>query len=326
MNFVRSCFEWGFYPFVIVSNIAIVWVLQRAGVPGSVIGAALPFAYGALIIGLERWMPDYAPWVTSWRTHVNDLLHGIFSNTLPSAIGRAVVLTVVSGISVRVEQAFGTGIWPDSWPYLAQLVLAVVCADFVFYWGHRLMHTIPAILRWHAIHHSFEHMYSLASLTNHPGQVIVHYTLEFAFLVALGVPQEILVGQAVYKAVHGIVQHSNLPMKFGWLNLFLSTPEMHRWHHHKAIRESNSNYGNTTAVWDHLFGSRNHEWNRPMPRDVGLPPGMQIEPKFLEQMAVPFTWNRRFPQAPTGWIPVYPTTKRGFLRAEQRLAQGHAAP
>ena len=53
--------------------------------------------------------------------------------------------------------------------------------------------------------------------------------------------------------------HSNVSLP-GWLEKPLSklivTPSIH-WVHHHAIRaDTDSNYANTLAVWDILFGSR----------------------------------------------------------------------
>jgi sterol desaturase/sphingolipid hydroxylase (fatty acid hydroxylase superfamily) len=74
--------------------------------------------------------------------------------------------------------------------------------------------------------------------------------------------------------------------KLGWLNYIISGPELHRWHHSKIIRESNSNYGNNVSVWDWMFGSFYYPkaaevqelglFNRHYPMD------------FLRQMRAPF--------------------------------------
>ncbi len=312
---MKRLFEYGFYPFVLLSSTLLTAWLLSVGAPHTAVALGMPLLYGLLCVAAEAIAPEYPGWIVGWRAHGVDLLHAVFSNVLPGAIGKLGVLWLALHAPTLDR------VWAPL-PYPIQLVLALVAADLVFYWCHRLLHTIPAIWRWHAIHHRSEQMYSLAALTNHPGQVIVAYTLEVAFLVALGVPDDILVAQGVYKTVHGLVQHSNLPLRCGVFNLFLSTPELHRWHHHREIRESNANYGNTTALWDHVFGSRNHEWERPMPRTLGLPPEIRIGDTFVDQLLAPLQWTQRFPAAPRGWWPIYPTTRQGFLDAERRAARG----
>jgi sterol desaturase/sphingolipid hydroxylase (fatty acid hydroxylase superfamily) len=56
-------------------------------------------------------------------------------------------------------------------------------------------------------------------------------------------------------SIKGFFQHSNVDTKLGWLNYIISGPELHRWHHSRIIRESNTNYGNNVIVWDILFGT-----------------------------------------------------------------------
>jgi len=51
-------------------------------------------------------------------------------------------------------------------------------------------------------------------------------------------------------------QHSNIKLKFGIINYLISTEDLHRWHHSCVEKESKSNYGNNTIIWDILFGTR----------------------------------------------------------------------
>ena len=54
-------------------------------------------------------------------------------------------------------------------------------------------------------------------------------------------------------------------VRLGWLNYLVSGPEVHRWHHSKAIAESNNNYAHSFVVWDLVFGT----YFRPKERAVG---------------------------------------------------------
>ncbi|MFQ5566823.1 MAG: sterol desaturase family protein, partial [Paracoccaceae bacterium] len=60
----------------------------------------------------------------------------------------------------------------------------------------------------------------------------------------------------VFYAVNGFFQHSNVDARLGPLNWLVAGPELHRWHHSRIVRESNTNFGNNLIVWDALFGTR----------------------------------------------------------------------
>jgi sterol desaturase/sphingolipid hydroxylase (fatty acid hydroxylase superfamily) len=72
----------------------------------------------------------------------------------------------------------------------------------------------------------------------------------------------------------------------GWLNYIISGPELHRWHHSKTIKESNSNYGNNVIVWDILFGTFFYPKDRRV-KELGLL-NRRYPSGFLAQMRTPF--------------------------------------
>ena len=57
--------------------------------------------------------------------------------TSKGVVQSLVVFSAVIGLTVYITPAAepGYGIWPRTWPMWAQVVLAVVVAEFGFYWG-----------------------------------------------------------------------------------------------------------------------------------------------------------------------------------------------
>ena len=53
-------------------------------------------------------------------------------------------------------------------PFWLQLLEVVVLSDFLVYWGHRLQHRVGFLWRFHAVHHSAEHLDWLAAHREHP--------------------------------------------------------------------------------------------------------------------------------------------------------------
>jgi ornithine lipid hydroxylase len=168
--------------------------------------------------------------------------------------------------------------------------LAFVLGDLGPYLFHRLCHESP-LWRLHALHHSSEKMQLLSAGRNHPLHVFVAYSLQVVLLGILGAPAEVVMLHSMFSGVHGLVQHANIDLRFGWLNYIIATPELHMWHHSRTLSESNTNYGNHVIVWDLLLGTFFLPRRRPT-TDMGLPHGTRFPRSFLGHMAVPFIWAR----------------------------------
>ncbi len=67
---------------------------------------------------------------------------------------------------------------------------------------------------------------------------------------------EVVSAYFVFYSVNGFFQHSNVDVHLGPLNWIVAGPELHRWHHSRIVRESETNFGNNLIVWDALFGTR----------------------------------------------------------------------
>jgi hypothetical protein len=67
------------------------------------------------------------------------------------------------------------------------------------------------------------------------------------------VAPEVIAGYFLLYAVNGFYQHSNVRLRYGWLNYVVGSAETHRWHHARDPRKAYCNFGNTTIVWDLLF-------------------------------------------------------------------------
>ncbi len=67
------------------------------------------------------------------------------------------------------------------------------------------------------------------------------------------VAQLVLALFTLVSAVHGVFQHTNLPIRCGPLNWFFSMAELHRWHHSRLLKEANTNYSQNLIVWDIVF-------------------------------------------------------------------------
>jgi sterol desaturase/sphingolipid hydroxylase (fatty acid hydroxylase superfamily) len=138
-------------------------------------------------------------------------------------------------------------------PWWLQALEVVLLSDCLIYWGHRLQHRVGFLWRFHAVHHSAEHLDWLAAHREHPIDTI--YTVGLINLPAmvLGFPLETLAGLIAFRGLWAIYIHSNVRLPIGRLRMLIGAPELHHWHHDRD-RDA-GNYANISPLMDLLFGT-----------------------------------------------------------------------
>lgn len=138
-------------------------------------------------------------------------------------------------------------------PWWLQVVQVVLLSDLLVYWAHRLQHRVEFLWRFHAVHHSAEHLDWLAAHREHPLDTI--YTVGIINLPAfiLGFPLETLAGFIAFRGIWAIYIHSNVRLPTGPLRMLLGAPELHHWHHDRD--RAAGNYANISPLMDLLFGT-----------------------------------------------------------------------
>jgi len=243
-------------------------------------------AYVVLIVtwfSLERWMPHEREWTKPDGQTLANILHTLSSK------GTAQLLLQFGGIIGLTElmQDSAHGIWPHSWPLAAQVMLGVVVAEFPLYWAHRLGHEWPVLWRFHAVHHSVTKLWIVNTGRFHFVDSLYKIVLSVAILLALGAPSVVVIWFSAFTGFIGMLTHCNVEMRFvAPLSWIFNTPELHRWHHSKELREANRNYCENVMVWDILFGTYFRESHRRPPADIGIREFMP--PRFLHQIIWPF--------------------------------------
>jgi sterol desaturase/sphingolipid hydroxylase (fatty acid hydroxylase superfamily) len=123
-------------------------------------------------------------------------------------------------------------------PVWARLGLGLLIGDVGYYWSHRAMHQIPMLWRFHAVHHSAEHVDWLVNVRAHPVDNALGHLAGLIPLYALGLAQPLGARPDIVPLLFIIVGttwsffiHANLNWRFGWLEKVVSTPGFHRWHH-----------------------------------------------------------------------------------------------
>ena len=284
---IRWAISWLAWPGLLALCVLITGFGFSAGRPMLFFNIAYTFL-ALCLYALERTMPHEPSWNQDDGQTFANIAHTLLSK---GAVQSLVIFSTVIGLSELVTPAAenGYGIWPRGWPMWMQVILALVAAEFGLYWGHRIAHEWKPLWRFHAVHHSVIRLWIINTGRFHFVDSLKSIVVSMAILLALGAPMEVLIWLSAVTAFIGMLTHCNADMRFGPLSWIFNTPELHRWHHSRDLREGNKNYSENIMVWDHLFGTFfNTRAYRP-PRDIGI--SEYMPPGFLQQLAWPFKAN-----------------------------------
>ncbi len=285
-TFVRELAARLIFPAFMTSCLLAVYALLQMGVHEglAVFYVLFPGALGIWL--LERALPFRKSWNQNDGDVGTDFIHMVVAQIImPRLLKPLYLATLISGLTYLIGER-ASSLWPHDWPLIAQLFLMLLVAEFGRYWVHRWAHEVHWMWKFHAVHHSPNRLYLLNAGRFHPLEKIYFLIPEVVPFLALGVNTETTALYFVFNGIHGLFQHSNIYLKLGMMNYIFSMTELHRWHHSKAIEQSNTNYGNNLIVWDIIFGT--FFW--PKEREVGSIGLHNPEyPKdYLGQLAAPF--------------------------------------
>jgi sterol desaturase/sphingolipid hydroxylase (fatty acid hydroxylase superfamily) len=189
-------------------------------------------------------------------------IHGR-SHRLPHAVrnlGLGLFNAVVSGFLML---AFIS--WAENWqfgllrnlslPDFAKYILAIFLLDGWMYIWHRTNHAIPFLWSLHRTHHADREMDVTTAVRFHSAEVLISTGLRFLFIALLGLslPQILLYDTLLVVVI--FLHHSNINFP-NWLDnflqIFITTPALHRVHHSILTSETNSNFGSVFSFWDRI--------------------------------------------------------------------------
>ncbi len=172
-------------------------------------------------------------------------------------------------------------------PAWLQFIEILFVADFFEYWIHRFEHKRPFLWRFHAVHHSCEHMDWLAGSRLHLGDIVLVRAMTFVPLYVLGFAEAPIFAYLVFVSFHAVFIHANVGFRFGWLEHVIATPRFHHWHHSAEEQAIDKNFAVHLPLLDRLFGTllmpRDGSW----PASYGIA-GNPIPQNFFVHTAYPF--------------------------------------
>ena len=138
----------------------------------------------------------------------------------------------------------------------ARIAISVVTLDLFTYLAHLTMHKIPPLWRVHSVHHSDPFLDVSTTFRQHPLEGIWRFLWIIVPVWILGLPASGVVAYRVLSAGNGVLEHANIGL---WqpfdraLSLFWTTPNMHKIHHSRLAKQTDSNYGNILSLFDRGF-------------------------------------------------------------------------
>jgi sterol desaturase/sphingolipid hydroxylase (fatty acid hydroxylase superfamily) len=192
-----------------------------------------------------------------------------------------------TALSVQLE----ISLWPSHWSFGFQVMAALIIADVGTYLRHRLFHWVPALWRFHQIHHSVTGLYWIRSAYTHPlEQFAIMLAIMFPISI-LGASNAVIVVVATVYGLSGLIQHANIDARSSFFNCIFATPEVHRFHHGANEEGNRSNFSAFFVFMDMLFGTYRRPEHHAPPRLVGLE-GVRVFPgNFFTHLLLPFQPN-----------------------------------
>jgi ornithine lipid hydroxylase len=284
MHKVKLYLKWIVYPFIMLMSISLYYTLVAFG-----LGITLSSFISATLcgLGLITLFEILLPYRKDWTPNSEEIkTDTVFMLLIQIALPKLLTLFAIVYLANIFHNERNESLWPHHQPIWIQMLIMMFAADFFRYWLHRASHEWPFLWRFHAVHHSVEKLYWLNVGRFHPVDKSLQFFLETLPFILLGVSQEVMALYFVVYATKGFFQHSNVDVKLGWFNYIISGPELHRWHHSKEIKESNTNYGNNIILWDIVFGTFFMPESREV-NELGLVNG-NYPRGFWTQMKSPF--------------------------------------
>jgi sterol desaturase/sphingolipid hydroxylase (fatty acid hydroxylase superfamily) len=235
-----------------------------------------------IYVPLERLWPQYPSQGTFRNQWTLDVVYFMSTHFPIQILSFLVLLPATQAARLLAIPSIAHSI--ARMPWLAQLLLAVVVADFAEWTIHWALHKVPFLWRFHSIHHSSKALDWIAGSRSH----FVDDTLVRGFILIplmLGFSQNIILAYLVFVTLHATWTHCNFAPNAKWLEGLLVMPRYHHWHHSSQKEAIDKNFAIHFPWIDRLLGT--HHLPAEWPASYGLR-GEEIPQGFVRQTYEPF--------------------------------------
>ena len=176
-----------------------------------------------------------------------------FLNGLLARLAIVPVAAVAMGADARAGVLGHIGL-----PVTMSVVVSFLLLDALAYARHRVLHRVPALWRFHRIHHADVHLDFTTAFRFHPVEAILTTATAWAAVVLVGITPVAFVAYEAFATIFTVLTHVNgrLPERVDaalrWLAV---TPRVHRVHHTQGVCEADGNFGSVLSIWDRVFAT-----------------------------------------------------------------------
>ena len=201
------------------------------------------------------WEQDKEKWN---KLLLRSICLNIFNMTVMNGLIDTSILAYIYDYQLPFIQDFTAEGVPNGWTMFKQFSICIICEDFCFYWGHRLLHCkdkrLP-LYKWiHKVHHEFEDNVSIGSMHAHPVEFAISNHLPYisgVLLLGRRMHFSTYLFWTIFRMAESADAHSGYEFPWSIFRLmpFSADSTFHDFHHTRNV----GNYGTFTWVWDSLF-------------------------------------------------------------------------
>ncbi|MER8696313.1 sterol desaturase family protein [Mesorhizobium opportunistum] len=217
-----------------------------------------------------------------------DLLYLMF-NAFIIKVAMVIMAAGVLGVAaILIPQSVTQAV--SGQPIWLQVAEIILITDVGVYWAHRAFHKIPALWKFHAVHHGIEELDWLGAFHSHPVDAIVTKAISLTPILLLGFSEGAIAVFSFIYLGHTMLVHSNLRIPFGPLKWLIAGPQFHRWHHANQREAYDKNFAGQLPFLDLVFGTYNATGDK-VPDKYGVDD--PIPSTYFGQVGYPFTPRKK---------------------------------
>lgn len=239
---------------------------------------------GVLFIPLERFHPRREEQVlfrTEWR---EDLFYYFVSSMMVQVFTFMSLFPATFIVSHTHWTTFREMV--GSQPMLLQFTEIMVLTDFVQYWCHRAFHRIPALWKFHSVHHSAQSMDWMAGARMHVMEILILRGLTVLPMRILGFDNAPVYAYLLVVYFYSTFIHANINFSPKWMEKLFVTPRFHHWHHGIEKEAIDVNFSIHFPWLDRMFGTHHMPEDR-WPEGYGIK-GHPVPSGYWSQLLYPF--------------------------------------
>ncbi|RUW53871.1 MULTISPECIES: sterol desaturase family protein [unclassified Mesorhizobium] len=196
-----------------------------------------------------------------------DLIYVLFNGLVVKAVIILIAANALEAAAMLIPRSVTLAVGGQ--PIWLQVAEIIVISDIGVYWAHRAFHEIPALWKFHAVHHGIEELDWLGAFHSHPVDAIVTKAISLTPIFFLGFSEASIAVFSIIYFWHTLLVHSNLRIPFGPLKWLIASPQFHRWHHANQREAYDKNFAGQLPFLDVVFGTYNATGNK-VPEKYGV--------------------------------------------------------